>query len=431
MESLVTIGKKIIPNWLFKIFQSPYHYLLALLGAIRYGFPGRQITIIGITGTKGKTSSAEILNAMLEAGGKKTALAGTLRFKIGDKSRRNMYKMSLPGRFFVQKFLRDAVDAKCDIAVLEITSEAARQYRHKFAGLDGLIFLNISPEHIESHGGFDNYLAAKLSIGKDLEKSKKPNRIIVANSDDKHGQDFLDLDIPTKSSYSLSEATGIELSNNGSRFTFLDQTFNTKLVGRFNISNIIACAHMAQHFRIHSDDIRRGVESIQEIGGRGQRITLPYEHPYRNNQDFTVVVDYAHTPSSLEAIFQAFEHDRKICIIGNTGGGRDKWKRPEMGKIADTYCSHIILSNEDPYDEDPMQILKEMQDGISIAPHEIILDRREAIAKAINMAEKDDVVILTGKGTDPYIMGPNGTKIEWSDADVAQEEIEKRLVAMK
>ena len=260
-----------------------------------------------------------------------------------------------------------------------------------------------------------------------MAKSKKQNRIIVANEDDKHGKDFLALDIPHKIGFSLDEATGIELSGNGSRFSFMNQTFNTKLVGRFNISNIIGCAHMAHHLGISSDDIRRGVESITEIGGRGQRITLPYEHPYRNNQDFTVVVDYAHTPSSLEAIFQAFEHDRKICIIGNTGGGRDKWKRPEMGKIADTYCSHIILANEDPYDEDPMEILKEMQEGISIAPHEIILDRRTAIKKAIGMAKKNDVVILTGKGTDPYIMGPNGTKIEWSDAEVAREEIEERL----
>ncbi len=431
MDSLITTIKKIIPSWLAKPFLPIYHFTLALFGAIIYRFPARHITVIGITGTKGKTSSAEILNSMFEAGGKKTALAGTLRFKIGDQSRRNMYKMTLPGRLFVQKFLRDAVDAKCDVVIIEITSEAARQYIHAFTQLNGLLFLNISPEHIESHGGFNKYLAAKLSIGKSVEKSPKEDRVIVANNDDEHGQDFLDLDIPHKTPYSLSEAIGIELSNNGARFNFLDQTFNTKLIGRFNISNIIGCAHMAKHFGLSSDDIRRGVESITEIGGRGQRITLPYEHPYRNNQDFTVVVDYAHTPASLEAIFQAFEHDKKICIIGNTGGGRDKWKRPEMGKIADTYCSHIILANEDPYDEDPMQILKEMAEGISIAPHEIILDRREAIAKAINTAEKNDVVILTGKGTDPYIMGPNGTKEPWSDADVAREEIEKRLTTGK
>ena len=427
MDKILRKIKKYIPKKVFKFFQPFYHYGLALFGALVYRFPGKKITVIGITGTKGKTSSAEILNAMFEASGRKTALAGTLRIKTGDQTRRNMYKMTLPGRFFVQKFLRDAVDNKCDVAILELTSEGAVQFRHKFTFLDGLIFLNISPEHIESHGSFENYLNAKLSIGRELAKSSKKKTVMVANNDDVHGKDFLGLKTTESIPYSITDAKNITLENSGSRFVFMDHTFNTSLVGRHNIYNIIGCGYMAEQFGVAPHEMVEGVKNLTEILGRGQKITLDKNDPHFSTQDFTAIVDYAHTTNSLEAIYNAFEHERKICVLGNTGGGRDKWKRPEMGKIADTYCSHIILTNEDPYDEDPMQIVNEMKEAISITKTEIIIDRQEAIQKAINLAQKDDVVIITGKGTDPYIMIEDGKKIPWSDADVTREAIKKKL----
>lgn len=427
MNAILRTIKKYIPKSIFTFFQPFYHYGLALLGAIIYRFPGKKITVIGITGTKGKTSSAEILNSMFEAAGKKTALAGTLRIKIGEESKRNMYKMTLPGRFFVQKFLRNAVDAHCDIAILELTSEGAVQFRHKFIYLDGFIFLNISPEHIESHGGFANYLAAKLSLGKELEKSPKEKRVMVANNDDKHGKDFLALKIPTTIPFSITDAQNITLEQNGARFVFMGHTFNTELIGRHNIYNIIACGYMAHSFGVEPHELVEGVKSLKEIQGRGQKITLSQNNPNALKQDFTAIVDYAHTTNSLEAIYNAFEHERKICVLGNTGGGRDKWKRPEMAKIADTHCSHIILTNEDPYDEDPMQIVNEMKEAITITQTDIVIDRKKAIEKAIDLAKKDDVVIITGKGTDPYIMVENGEKIPWSDAEVTREAIDKKL----
>ena len=164
-------------------------------------------------------------------------------------------------------------------------------------------------------------------------------------------------------------------------------------------------------------------------------------------QEFDIVVDYAHTPDSLKAVYQTYNRHKKICILGNTGGGRDKWKREEMGKIADKYCDQIILTNEDPYDEDPLKIVNEIKKGIKRKPCEIIIDRREAIHTAIRYAidlEKSDTlqlaspaqgtrnqnrvaVLITGKGTDPYIMGPSGSRQEWDDADVAREELKKIL----
>ena len=143
-------------------------------------------------------------------------------------------------------------------------------------------------------------------------------------------------------------------------------------------------------------------------------------------QDFLAVVDYAHTPDSLQALYDAFPNRRKICVLGNTGGGRDTWKRPEMGAIADAECESVILTNEDPYDENPENIVNAMASGMKRKPR-IVMDRRDAIREALSLAKAGDVVLISGKGADPYIMGPHGTKTPWSDATVVREELEKLL----
>jgi UDP-N-acetylmuramoyl-L-alanyl-D-glutamate--2,6-diaminopimelate ligase len=163
--------------------------------------------------------------------------------------------------------------------------------------------------------------------------------------------------------------------------------------------------------------IPSGITNVKRIEGRAERI--------EGGQHFPVIVDYAHTPDSLEALYTTFKGYENVCILGNTGGGRDKWKRPVMGKIAEAYCTEIILTNEDPYDEDPREILEEIASGMTEKKPLIILDRREAIAKGIARAKvlNNPALLITGKGTDPYIMGPNGTKTPWDDRDVAREEL--------
>jgi UDP-N-acetylmuramyl tripeptide synthase len=197
-----------------------------------------------------------------------------------------------------------------------------------------------------------------------------------------------------------------------------------KLAGIFNVSNALGAIACAKHFGIDMSLIKKGLESIEKVRGRVEKIDM--------GQPFEVVVDYAHTPESLKAIYEVYaptlrseQAHKLICVLGNTGGGRDKWKRPEMGKIADEYCSEIILTNEDPYDEDPMKILEEMKVRIKEKPCEIILDRREAIRTALSKAEEGSVVIITGKGTDPYIMEANGKKTPWDDASVVREELHR------
>ena len=427
MESVFRTFKKYIPNWLFKATQPIYHYFLALLGAIIYRFPSRKIRVVAVTGTKGKTSTIELINSVLEEAGYNTALASTLRFKIGSHSEPNLYKMTTPGRFFMQKFLRQAVRERCEWIVIEMTSEAIKLYRHKFINLNAVVFTNISPEHIESHGSYEKYLDAKLKLRDALEQSPKKDIAIIANVDDREGIKFLEVKNARRFPFSLEKVEPYEAKDSGVLLTFLGKTISSPLRGIFNIYNILAAATFAKSQNIPVEIIKKGIEEVKIIKGR-----VEYIH---EGQNFTVIVDYAHTSDSLTALYETFRPTRQtygpisqkklICVLGNTGGGRDKWKRPEMGKIADTYCDEIILTNEDPYDEDPREILADMEKGFSKHKPEIILDRREAIAAALGKAAANSIVLITGKGTDPFIMGPNGSKILWDDANMVREELKK------
>ena len=178
---------------------------------------------------------------------------------------------------------------------------------------------------------------------------------------------------------------------------------------------------MAEAFGVGLQSIRKALADFHGVRGRVERVTIG------EKQTFDVIVDYAHTTDSLSKLYETFQESRKICVLGSTGGGRDKWKRKDMGAIAEKFCDDIILTNEDPYDEDPMKIIKDVQAGITEKQAQVIVDRREAIRTAISLAQTGDTVLITGKGTDPCICGPNGTKLPWDDATVAKEELEKIL----
>lgn len=413
--------KRLTPNSVARIVRPFYHFLLAFLGALRYGFPSREIIVIGVTGTKGKSSTVEILGNIFDAAGYNTAVLGTIKFQIGKKTERNLKKMTMPGRFFVQKFLREAVDAGCTHAIIEMTSEGAKQFRQRFINMDALIFTNLSPEHIESHGSYEKYRDAKLAIARTLSRSRKQKRFMIINGDDITAHFFLDIARVIPVSYSLTHAGDLIVNEKGSMFTFHQKNIISSLGGRFNVYNILSAATCATQFGVTPEAIARGVSNTRTIAGRMEHIDA--------GQAFPVVVDYAHTPDSLEAIYGTYKDFEMICVLGNTGGGRDKWKRPIMGSIADKHCTEIILTNEDPYDEDPESILMEIAGGIVEKKPTIVLDRREAIAHAISRAGRyiKPAVLITGKGTDPYIMGAHGTKTPWDDRAVAREEIMKSL----
>ena len=409
--------KNVIRSLLPASLLSAYHLVLAYAGAIVYRFPSRKLVVIAVTGTKGKSSVVELVAELLRASGKQVASASTIRFCVGAQCERNLFKMTMPGRFFLQHFLRRAVDAHCTHAVIEMTSEGVLQYRHKGVELDALVFTNLQPEHLERHGGFEAYADAKLSLARALAGSPKRPRIVVANLDDAYGQKFLDTPVEAKAPFSLHDAEPYNTDDKNVRFVWRGELFTVPLPGEFNLKNCLAALALCEALGLSVQDMKRALEHVTQIDGRAQRI--------ERGQPFAVIVDYAHTPDSLKALYEAYKNKKIIGVLGSTGGGRDAWKRPAMGAIADEYCASAYLTNEDPYDEDPQAIVDAVAKGFSRITPTVVLDRRAAIAAALREAKEGDAVLITGKGTDPYIMGPRSTKQEWSDAEVATEELER------
>lgn len=418
IEWVVSKLKKIVPESVVRPLRPAYHSTLAFLMALSYGFPARQLVVIGVTGTKGKSTTAEMLFTLLRAAGHQTALLSTIRFAIDDASEPNRFKMTLQGRGFAQRFMRKACKAGCTHLVIEVTSESVLDYRHWFLALDGLIVTNIQHEHIEHHGSFENYVAAKRAIVTTLARSPKTIRILVANEDVPETKAFLSIDDVHAIGFSKNELLNLLGNDTSVNFDYGGVHFLLPIPGVFNASNALAAIKMGTALGISIELMRDALEKLPPVLGRVERIEA--------GQSFIAVVDYAHTPDSLLALYSVFPNHRKICVLGNTGGGRDTWKRPEMGRIADEACSVVILTNEDPYDEDPYGILSDMALGMQRAP-QIILDRREAIRHALSLARTGDAVLISGKGTDPFIMGPNGSKEPWSDALVVREELERLL----
>ena len=420
MDTILATIRACIPTRLFRAVQPAYHGTLATLGALRYHFPSKKIYIIGVTGTKGKSTVTELLSAILKEAGHTTALSNTIRFKVADESTPNTYKMSMPGRFFMQHFLARAVSEDCGFAVIEMTSEGAKLNRHKHIELDAFIFTNLSPEHIESHGSFEAYRDAKLSLRDALIASPKKEKIVIANKDDAHGAMFMDVpDTIQKKAFSLKQAEPHTENDRGVLLTLEGVSIHSPLVGTFNIYNILAAATFARAIGIPVEVIKTAVEKLALVKGRVEKI--------EEGQNFTAVVDYAHTGDSLTQLYKAFQGSRKICVLGSCGGGRDTWKRPQMAQIAEQYCDEIILTNEDPYDEDPKKIVQDMVDGMKKKKPTILMDRREAIRHALTLAHPHDTVLITGKGTDPYLMEAHGKKTPWSDEHVVREELRNLL----
>ena len=406
--------KKIIPDFLLNW----YHFAWAFLGAIIYGFPSRKLKVIGVTGTNGKSTVVFLISRILEKAGYQVAALSSIQFKIKDRVWPNDLKMTMPGRITIQKFLKQANKAGCQYVVLEVTSEGIKQHRHQFINFQTAVFTNLTKEHIKSHGNFENYKKAK---GK-LFKALKSNGKMIINSDDPNADYFLGFKAREKMEYSLKSAKDIEFSRNGISFKFKETQFNLNLIGKFNIYNALAAILVGLSEKIPLNKIKLALENIKGIPGRMEFVV---------KEPFTVIVDYAHTPDALEKVYQTIRESfsgKIIGVLGAAGGGRDKWKRLKFGKIAEKYLDKIIITNEDPYNEDPSQILSEIKSGISNFKFQIsnfheILDRREAIRKAINLAKQDDVIIITGKGCEPWMCVANNKKVPWDDREVVREEL--------
>ncbi len=426
---MLNLLRKIIPSVILLAVRPLYHKFLAFLGALIYRFPSKEIIVIGITGTKGKSTTVELISKILQEAGYKVGSSSSIQFRIGDRAWLNTIKMTMPGRFKIQKLLREAVDHGCKYFVLEVTSEGIIQSRHLFIDFDIVALTNIHPEHIEAHKSFENYKKAKGELFKAINNSARKNidnkiinKTAFINADDKESDYFLSLVRVSKITYSLKEVE-YALSVNRSRLVFDNTIINIKLLGKFNIYNALLSIKICLALGINLTIIKEALEKVAIIAGRMEEVKI--------NQDFKVFVDYAHTPESLESVYEFLSGQSKnlICVLGSAGGGRDKFKRPLLGKIAAKYCRDIIITNEDPYDEDPYAIIQDVARGVNskILP-KLIIDRREAISAALDLAKKNDVVIITGKGCEPWMMLSNGKKISWDDRKVVAEELQKNFL---
>ena len=434
--NLKEVIKKFIPEFLLRF----YHYLLALIGAFLYRFPSRDLFVIGVTGTSGKSSVVEMSAEVLRKAGYKTASLSSIRFKIDGEEWENKLKMTMPGRFKIQRFLRKAVDKGCRYAVLEVTSEGIKQFRHKFINFKTAVFTNLSPEHIESHRGFENYKNAKIKLFKSAKK------VHIINLDDKYADSFLKVPAEKKILFSLGlkdknefkggknfkivRAEDIREEREGISFKINNIDFNLKLHGRFNVSNALCAVCVGLSEGVSLEVCKKALEGMNDIPGRMEIVI---------KEPFTVVVDYAHTPTALEKVYKTVLNFKKensdlICILGACGGGRDKWKRKVFGQIAGRFCQKIILTNEDPYDEDPQEILEMIKPGVfkegfPLSNFFEILDRRKAISKGLSLAKEGDVVVITGKGCEPWMCVKDGKKIPWDDRDIVREEFDKLKIS--
>ncbi|HOS88250.1 MAG TPA: UDP-N-acetylmuramoyl-L-alanyl-D-glutamate--2,6-diaminopimelate ligase [Candidatus Pacearchaeota archaeon] len=412
-----------IKNYIRKLFSKRfinfYHLGWAFCSALWYGFPSKKIKVIGVTGTNGKSTTINIACKIFEKAGYKTAALTSIAFKIREEERENKLKMTMPGRHILNKFLSEAVKAKCDFAFIETTSEGVAQNRHKFINFQTAVITNLNPEHIEAHGSFENYKQAK---GKFF--AAVPGTHII-NIDDKYADYFLSFSAKRIITYAIENKTADIVAKNafsdynGSYFEVDNNPFNLKILCSFNIYNALAAIAIAQSEKIDLSVCSEAISEVEQVPGRMEKVI---------DSPFQVFVDYAFVPEALEKVYQFVkpEKGRLICVLGSCGGGRDKWKRPILGGIASQYGDIVIVTNEDPYDENPKEIIEAVSAGVKDKNKLIkIFDRREAIHKALSLAGKGDTVVITGKGCEPWICWENGRKEAWDDRQVVKEELAK------
>ncbi len=416
---------------------SGYHLLFAWLAAFVYRFPSRKMIVIGITGTKGKSTTCLMVARILERAGYKVGLASTALFKLGDKEWLNPYKMTMLGRFKLQKLLRQMADEGCRYAIVEVSSEGLKQHRHHGINFDIAVFTNLSPEHIESHGSFEAYRAAKGKLfaklcphpwARKVIDGKDVHKVIIANLDSEHAPFYFHFKADEKIGFTLEDARpvkgvtrvlaarSITLGAEGSTFDIDWTVFRLALLGSPNMENALAAIAVASAENVPLGVVANAMSTIRNVPGRFERLDL--------GQNFEIIVDYAHTSDSFLRMYETIAlipHDRIIHVFGGTGGGRDKAKRTEMGRIAATNAASVIITTDDPYEEDPMEIAVMIKEVIPEKIAKIIIDRREAIHTALAEARENDVVFITGKGCEQRMAVKGGT-IPWDDRTVVREE---------
>ena len=454
--------KKLFPQSVKNI----YHLFQAILANLIYGFPSQKIKVIGVTGTNGKTTVCQMITKILEEAGYRVAMISTINFKLGKEEWVNKTKFTTLSSWFTQKFFQRAVRAGCQYLVLETSSHSLDQNRVWGIKYDTAVITNITREHLDYHETMERYHKAKLKLFKNV-------KIAVVNLDMGKPEEFLACNSKLKFGYSANnyesriinqgvkviEAENIELGINYSSYKLKTTNYKLNLPGLFNVENALAATCVGLSQDVSLEAISKALEKIKFIPGRMEYVP--------NNLGLNIIIDYAVTPDSLEKLYNLIKtirvnsleisaNSRVISVFGACGE-RDRGKRPIMGEIVSRFADYIIITNEDPYNEDPEQIINEVAVGIPLCHSERseaelknlknrneiprqarddifcftenvnfwkIMDRREAIKKALQLAKPGDYVIVTGKGAEET-MAIGKKRIPWNDKKVILEELQQ------
>jgi UDP-N-acetylmuramoyl-L-alanyl-D-glutamate--2,6-diaminopimelate ligase len=413
-----------------------YHQVLAFLAAVYYRFPSASLNVIGVTGTKGKTTTTNLIAAILQEAGHKVGMTSTINFQIGETRWNNSTKITTLGPFFLQKLLRRMVDENCTHAVLEVSSHAIAQNRIWGINFDTAVFTNIAEDHLEYHGGFENYLRTKGLLFERLNRSDRKPQISknsILNKDDPNFAYFDQFLVDRKYLYGIGGGTcyasNLQLMPTGSIFTLHvpnnQLEIHLDLPGKFNVYNALAAATAALAQNININVIKTALEKASSIPGRFEKINC--------GQKFSVIVDYAHTEDSLQKLMSLYRELTKgklYLVFGCTGGGRDKAKRPKMGAVADHFADYIIVTDDDPYEENEWQIIENVVSGMKRSEGDRlwkIPHRFEAIRLALSLAQENDSVVIAGKGAEEIQM-IGDKKIPWDDRKIVRELLSREMI---
>jgi UDP-N-acetylmuramoyl-L-alanyl-D-glutamate--2,6-diaminopimelate ligase len=435
-QQLKNLIRPFIPKQVFKSTQPIYHGVSAYLASWYFGRPSETLIVIGVTGTAGKSTTVNLLAQILNHNGHKTGFITTANWSDGRTEQTNIVGQSMPRGWDIQRHLSNMLRHGCKYAIIECTSEGLAQNRHAGINFDVALFTNLSPAHLDNHGGFENYKQAKGRLFSALGKHKlNVKKVIGANLDNEHAAYYLKFAADIKfgvtarqTSSNLDKTFSITNVQSTDKTVFqLDGvTFRTNLLGEFNAYNAGLAAGCAHMFGVSLEQSAAALASSSGVPGRMEFID--------NHLGIKILVDYAPEPIAMRSALQAaaaMPHQRLIHVFGSTGGFRDTQKRFEFGQLSAQSANVTIITNDDVYDSDPQAIADNIKQGIEqiasperqVAKVLTILDRRSAIREALQLAKPDDLILITGKGSEQFLVLPGNKRIPWDDRQVVREEL--------
>ena len=401
---------------------------MAVLADAFYNQPTQKMHLIGVTGTNGKTTITHLIEHIFKSQRKKTGLIGTIEIRIGDTS--YDVKNTTPESLTLQKTFNQMVEENVEVAMMEVSSHALDLGRVHGCDFDVAVFSNLTQDHLDYHHTMEDYRRAKGLLFAQLGNAYNHNRpkFAVLNADDAATEEYIKNTAATVITYGIDRdsdirATNIQITNSGTTFDLTTPTetvpVEMKLIGKFSVYNVLAATASCLVSGIPLSVIVEEIKVLEGVSGRFEVVDA--------EQDFTVIVDYAHTPDSLENVLKTVKEfaKRNIYVIVGCGGDRDRTKRPIMARIAAEYSTQAILTSDNPRSEDPLAILKDMEEGLGTDNYVTIADRAEAIRYAVEVAHADDVIVIAGKGHETYQI--IGKKVfDFDDREVARKMIEER-----